>query len=143
MVNKRGWLRVVEASIAVLLVIGAILTVSNSQTNRENKELEDQLAFAITNIAENVSARESILNYSLSELDNNPNNLQIMAKLNSSIYSQFRGIRPNILLKICPANEPCVINYNTLGEVFSQEVIISTTPHSSAFSPKKLRVIAW
>ena len=143
MVNKRGWLRVVEASIAVLIIIGAILTISKTRVSQDNNELNEQLIFALDNIAENSTVRDYILNYNVVEAADNPINSPLVDKINESLYSQFPGIKPKILFKICLANEPCVISSGSNGEILSYDRIIATSENSLEFSPKKIKVIAW
>jgi len=140
MVNKRGWLRIVEASIAVLLIIGAILIVSKSKAGQDNEELNEDIISALDNIAENFSVRAYILAYNTEELENSSGNIQLINKINESLYSQFGGAKPKILFKICSINVPCSIKTN--NEAFSYQRIISTNSESLIFSPKKIIIVA-
>lgn len=141
MVNKGGWLRVVEASIAVLLIIGAVLTVSKSGIVSEDKKLNEDLAFALNSIAENSTIRNYIILYKINENEDSANNLPLIAKINESLYYQFKEVKPKILFRICGAEDSCQINYSKA--VFSYERIISINESDDEFSPKKIRVSAW
>jgi len=141
MVGKTGWLRVVEASISVLLILGAILTIPATYEKSENNRFEEGVQFAVNNLAENLSLRDGILRYNLSEPYNGPNNLAITNGINRSLYSSFGGLRPSIYFKICLANEACSLQVDGSMDSYSIERIIATGITNNYFLPKKIKVV--
>jgi hypothetical protein len=142
MVNKGGWLRVVEASLAVLLIIGVILTIPVAYEESDKSKLESGLQFALESIAENESLREAVLSYNVVDSADSLNNRPLIIKLNNSLHNSLEEFKPFIDFKICLANESCVLSVNSLGESYSLERIITTTTNSTSFNPKKIKVIA-
>jgi len=143
MVGKEGWLRVVEASISVLLIVGVLLSIPYSYDRAQDNRLEEQLQFAVNSIAENMSLRESILNYSVGETPEGANNLLILQKINQSLYNLLVESKPIIYFKICIANETCILEGYDKEESYSIERIITSSVSQNQFLPKKIKVIAF
>jgi hypothetical protein len=61
MVNKRGWLRIVEAFVAVLIVFGSVMTISMTNKNKNDGTLCSTLTPLLEEIAGNEQYRVAIL----------------------------------------------------------------------------------
>ena len=53
MVNKKGWIRIVEASIAILLIFGVILLISNGTREQKERDLTDILPVILEEMSKN------------------------------------------------------------------------------------------
>lgn len=131
--DKRGFLRILEAILAVLIILGALLFVvaKNNAQNLENisdalcKEAEGVL----DEISKNNSLRESVLDQ---------NDLSIRDFLKNRINNPLVDYR----VKICNPEELCSLNEGGLDklDVCASERLITTTPSRTTFQPKKLKV---
>lgn len=128
MVNKRGWLRIVEAVIAILIVFGAVLTVSmQSKTNRATDDICESLYPLLDEAAKNVSLRSEILN-------NDKSNVEDFFK------KRIKNPSIDMEVKICELSDICPHNRAGMdkADVCAAERVISSSSTSS--NPKKLKV---
>ena len=61
--NKRGWLRIVEASIAILIVAGVIFIVIGNRPITHNPDLSKDARDLLDSVAKRISLRDEILKY--------------------------------------------------------------------------------
>ena len=128
--NKRAWLRIIEAFLAVLIILSAVLIVmsKNKPVNLESSEDVYNKQRQILDIIVNDNfIREDIMN----------NNVQ---KVNDSIS----GMIPQswgFATKICEINDICNAETPNDRDVYSSEAIIAST--LNIYDPKKLRFFVW
>src|SRR3989344_6656143 len=133
MVNKKGFLRILEAILAVLIILSALLFVvmKNSSQNLENSSdaLCKEAEGILDEISKNNTLRENVLDQ---------NDLAIKEFLKSRISNPLVDYR----VKICNPDELCSLNEGGLDklDVCASERLITTTPSRTAFQPKKLKV---
>ena len=138
MVGKKGLLKIVEASIAVLIVLGVILVVASERKVRFESDLSDVLSPILDEIAKNVSLRDKIF------LDE-AGAIQDMEAISSDkIKNQFL----NYSVVICGnIDEFCggLGEYpsDAKGSIYSSERIISTRLNATLYSPKKIKIYLW
>ena len=142
--NKRGWIRIVEAFAAMLIVAGIVLIVIGQ--NKAGEESISSKAYS----AEISILREIQLNNSLRDEIIGIDTLPVewlrfdtvaqltKAKINESTpgYLECAG-------KICSTNDPCLYADADLPEkaVYSQSVLISA--NLETYSPKVLKLFCW
>jgi len=126
MKNKKGWLKIVEAFIAVLLIASVVVMIYTGYKKAGDKsqilKIEDGLLDEIT--------------------QNNAFRLDILAKDNVDIENFIRGKIPgglNFTVKICDIQEVCNVDY--IPEVYVRERIVSSTLQD--YSPKRIRLFMW
>ncbi len=61
MVNKRGWLRIVEVSIAILMIFGVLIVIYSSGNTKTRKDLSSMIPQILEEIAKNNTLREKII----------------------------------------------------------------------------------
>jgi hypothetical protein len=128
--NKKAWLRILEAFLAVLIILSAVLIIMVRQTPKIDisEEVYETQRQVLDIISKNNSLRNDIL-------------IQENTKINTLIYDlipknwNYSTSICNISL-ICP--NPSQI-YET--EVYTTEIII--TSNLTKYSPKKLRFFVW
>jgi len=136
--DKRGFLRVLEAVIAVLLVAGAvtIVLVKNSQTEDNSETVKQIQQIILEEISTNPELRASVLRGSQSDIK----------ALNETI-SNLMPSEYSYEFKICPLNDICGLqnspSYYTKGEIYADEVSITATLDIPPTDPKKLRLFMW
>ncbi len=139
MVNKKGWLRIVEASIAILIIMAVLLIVSQRTIVSTQTDLSNRITPMLEEIAKNVTMREKVIN------DTNESDYA------ETMLREFIGQRlkdPNIGydLKICNYQDVCGLNTypkDAKGNVYSAGRIISSTLTSEGTGPKKVQIFLW
>lgn len=153
MVNKKGWIRVVEATIMVLLIVSVLVIVSKERKISSSPDINDLLYKTLDEIAKNDNLRIQILN---SEGDNNGKETSITAHLNNN------NLIPSYLyydLEICNIDERCESDIGEIpqgnngrenaqsafeeNDVYVSERIIGETSSSGALDSKRIKLYAW
>lgn len=137
MVNKKGWLRIVEATLAALLVLGALIVILGR--NPSNSVVDySRISYPILDeMAQNTALRDDILKYDLNATDSGENN-RIMTELNDFVRARLRN-NLNYRLRICAAADLCALD-SYQGEVYASERIISSSINNQASDPKKVKI---
>ncbi len=136
MVNKKGILRIVEASIAVLIVLAAILIVSTNKRSESSGDLADILPGILDEIAKNTSMRDKIFTDKAGAI------LDIENFLSTKIRNPSLGYAVIIcddISGICGLES---YPENAEGDLFVNERIIGASLEG-AYSPKKLKIYLW
>ena len=127
MVNNRGFIRIVEASISIVLVASVMFFIF-AQTRTTPQEDFGQLGRdLLTEIASNNTLRQDILNNESAHIESFISN-----KIPSTLSYEF---------KICEINTICSKKAYTETNVFASERIISSTLND--YDPKKIKIFIW
>ena len=136
--SKRGWIRILEATIAVLMVSG-ILIVVYSRHNDKRTGPEDYIYSLQRQILRDIYSRNDLRNYALTE--------------NISILDDYvKGKIPkafNYSLKVCNFTSPpgpCKLDAAEFiatrnNNIYVEEIIISAD--FEIYSPKKVKIFIW
>lgn len=128
MVNKRGWLRIVEALISILVVFGAVLTVSTTSPPSAKIDLCDSLSPLLDEIAKNITLRTEIINgYTKGTEAFLANKIK-----NPALDREIKICEPEDI--ICPHSKSGLDNVN----ICAKERIIGSS--FNEFKPMKLKV---
>lgn len=145
MVNKRGWIRIVEAMVAILLITGTILVLINKNNEDNPRLVENIYNFQISLVREiqlDESLRTNILlvdqdNLPLDWADFSNNGLSgLMSKINSRTPSYLE-----CEAKICELDKICSLNKLLDKNIYSQSVAITAT--RDIYSPRQLKLFCW
>jgi len=126
--NNKGWLRIAEAFIAIMIV-ASVLVVMATRTSREDTggnihELQRHLL-------KQISA-------------NNILRAQILQDITSGTENFLDENMPTNLdyeINICEINEACGMEEYIDKEIYADEILISAT--LSEYNPKKLKLFVW
>ena len=129
-INKKAWLRILEAFLAVIIVLSAILIIMVKQTPKTDisGEVYEKQRQVLDIISKNDSLRNNIL-------------IQDNTKINELIFNlipknwNYSTSICNISL-ICP--NPLQVHET---DVYTTEIIV--TSNLTKYSPKKLRFFVW
>ncbi len=129
--KKRGWTRLVEAIIAILIIASALIVLMQ---NPEKKKQEGEYILEI---------EKSILN----ELAANLDMRQKVAERNETAVKDFIRERIPLFLnftaRICNLTDPCSINVKIPQdrEIYVSDVMVSGTFKNMSWS--KVKIFAW
>jgi hypothetical protein len=149
MKGKRGWLRILEATIAVLIISATMLAVYSQQSIREDLTVETYAA----------SLQKEILDDIVSDIDFRQDALRVVDDVPSdSNYAKLdlfvsRNVPDGFgyLLKVCDLGSICKMDNKTFiatmdKDVYVEESIISSElgdGSNRVYSPKKVRLFLW
>ncbi|OQW98957.1 MAG: hypothetical protein BWK74_03295, partial [Desulfobacteraceae bacterium A6] len=150
--NKGGWIHILEATIAVLIVAGVMMSVYSDQSAREVLNIEDY-SYSLQNeilddIATNTTLRSEAMKVVV-DLPTDPSYDILDAYVATKIPEDFGH-----LLRVCNlggSNDYCkmdpIIFYATRDkDVFVEDVVISAEigdGTEAEYSPKKVRLFFW
>ncbi|MFC1666210.1 hypothetical protein ACFLZF_00670 [Nanoarchaeota archaeon] len=143
--NNRGWIRIVEAFFAILLVAGTFLiAVNQGYVGQENTpEIYNSQLSVLREIQLDDTLREKIL-----EINNDliiPNGLEDdHSEFPPEIKTKINERTPNSLIcrsKICELEVICELNKYVDKDIYVQPVAI--TSNLEKYSPRQLKLFCW
>ena len=132
MKNKRGLIRIVEASVAILVIFSVLFVLFIRDRGTGQEDLTGLIPPLLNEIAQDSAIRNSVLN---------EDEGAVKGFLSNKIDSLY-----NYEVRICGPTEICPIgnDYPSIdSEIYSAERIISTNLDSPEFEPKKVKVFLW
>ncbi len=134
--NKKGWIEIVEAFVAVLLVAGVLLVVINKGS------------FGKTDISDQVyTSQLSILREIQTDNDFRAEILAVTtlpANVPLDIQQRIDERTPDYLIckgQICELSDECIFASEVGKDLYAQEVIITSTIQTIGY--KKLKLFCW
>jgi hypothetical protein len=136
-INNKGFMRVVEATVAVLIVLGVLLILGGRSQQNVEDNTREELSVLLEEISQNNSLRIQILSGASEE--------ELEVELGDFVRQRIDSAFLNSSVEICEINEPCYLEPfpDTEGEVLAEERIIGATIREQNFAPKKLKVFVW
>lgn len=144
--DKGGWIRIVEAFVAILLIVGVLLVVIN-QGYVGKKDISEKVYDAEISILRDIEndnqLRTEILNAIVTPED----------AINWDEFETFElsNVRQRILLRtpdylecrgqICDINSVCAMEEYVANDVYAQQVIITATIED--YDPRILKLFCW
>lgn len=135
MVNKKAWIKIVEAFIGIMLITGIMLMILNRESIGT-----DQTAVRIYQAEEGI-LREIQLNNSLREII-----LTEPLNVEWNISENIKNKIPNYLdckANICELNSACTIDINTVKDVYVQSTAITTDLNTQNYDLRKVVLFCW
>jgi hypothetical protein len=143
MMNKNGWIKIVEAFVAILLVIGVLLIII-TQGYLGEKDISSQVYDIEISILREIQLNNTLRDYVLDseppiewKEDNFP--LEIKDKINSRTPNYL-----NCEAKICRLEDNCELSEYPKGNVYAQAAAITTTLETETEEQlKQLKLFCW
>lgn len=143
--NKRGWMKIIEAFSAILIIWIVLLTIINKNDIREHdistKAYNGEI-LVLRMIQLNTTLREQVIsstNLPLNSLENN-----FPSEVNSTITTKI-PVFLSCLAQICTLENDCTFesqaNLPKDKDIYVQGVIITST--ASTYAPKNLKLFCW
>lgn len=144
--NKKGWLRIVEAFTSIMLITGVLIILAESsrlETQIFSAQVYDSEHAILREIQLDSQLRSEILSVSSSSPQTEWNDFE--ANNLGSVKSRIESKTPSHLecvAKLCGIFEACVSNLSPAEkDIFVQSVFISA--NISGYNPKKLNLFCW
>lgn len=140
--NKRGWIRIVEAFVSIILIAGIVLIAVSQSQEKENPsaKIQNLERSVLREIQLNSTLRQEIVGISESSL---PVEWQefaaLLPKTKAKIDGKATGIECSA--RICATNDNCLFAEGNEETVYVESVIISSTLQT--YSPRTLKLFCW
>jgi len=138
--NKKGWIRIVEAFVALLLVSGVILIVLSDgllENEDRSSKIHDAELAVLRDIQVDETLREDILNapIPIESIDEGfPSDVEDRINLRIPNYLEC-------IAKICEITSECDLDDSPEKSIYVQSVAITTT--SGEYKPRQLKLFCW
>src|SRR3989344_1621114 len=138
--NKRGWLRIIEATISIILILGAILIYYQKNQTTQFDNVPEMLPSLLDEIAKNTSLRDKVVNDAP----------LVGQTIEQHLSETIKRPDLNYSVQICRINEICnshALISSSKERIYSGERIISTTVGKKDFdavtTPRRIRIYIW
>ena len=140
--SKKGWIRLVEVFIAILLLTGVLFVVTSGGNSSKKNTLyievsEKELAI-LRDIELNDTLRAEVLSVDSEDL---PIEWDDFGSKLENVKGRITYLTPSNLecvAKICLINKVCIMNDFPDGDVYAKSIIISA--NSTVYSPRELKL---
>ncbi len=136
--NKKGWIRIVEAFIAILLIAGVVLTITMGEfiQREDDSEIYNAQLGILRDIQVNDVLRQAILEAPNVDSDDNsfPGDVETKIETLTPVNLECKA-------KICAIDAECGMNLDK-EEIFVQSVAIIATS-TTYNNPKQLKLFCW
>ncbi len=148
MVGKKGFLRIVEATMAVLIILGALFVISSKREIDNRTDLTSILRKLLDEVAKNQEMRQKVVDYNTSENRSEAKNSERLN--NIAVFLDVRINNPilNYSISICKSNVTCPLYekypVDSPSDIYAAERIITTTHEGSPTEDiKKIKIFVW
>lgn len=139
--NKRGWVRLLEAFIAIVLLTSVLLVVSNINSSPRN-ELQEKTSIIQTSIIRDIQLNEGLRTAILSVNVANPVEWEDFETSGlSEVKDRIEELAPKDMecsAQICEINSPCSLQGVSKKEVYAKSGIISADLNT--YSPRQIKI---
>jgi hypothetical protein len=142
--NRRGFLKIVEATIAILIIFGALLIISSPREVQKPKDLTETLPPLLEEVAKNQTLRTKIVkDYDVNNQGASGNE-PIINEIVNFLKPRVANPAFNFTIRVCSLEDRCaLVPYPDVGEVYVSERVISSVIGESNFNPKKIKIFLW
>lgn len=132
--NRRGIIKIIEATIAIILILSILMVVVSRRRDFEEMDFSKDIPPLLDEIAKNSTLRGKIVGVDV----NNPDEVEDELRnfLSGRIITTF-----DYDVKICSPDDICGLEEYPKTSVFAAERIIAST--FQVYDPKKLKIFVW
>ena len=139
MVNKKAWIRIIEAFVGILLIASVLIIVLNndsSKTKDISSEIYENQVGILTEIELDSSLRNEILLFENLPIEWSGFSELLRNKINEKKLDYLICVG-----KICAIGESCELDSYESKDVYVKSVIISA--NSEGHNPRQLKLFCW
>jgi len=145
--DKIGFIRMIEATIAVMIILGALLVISSNKEVGVVRDLTETLPPFLDEVAQDVDKRREIIQDYDTDLDHTQfDNALILEGIEQFLRERIKNDALEIEVRICDLEVVCFLKREPYPdtEIFTAERAISATlDPKTNFSPRKLKIFLW
>lgn len=130
--NKKGWLRIVEAFLGILLIMSTLIIVIQQQrtASSSNEEVQIREKDILNLIVRDDSLRSEILSWKAKETNE---------RIKPLVPSGY-----NYSIELCRYNELCPLNFTVQNTIYSDEtIIVANITHYVSNEAVKIKLYFW
>lgn len=144
--NKKGIIRIIEATIAIVIILGVILVVSSTRRVALESDMTGTINSLLEELSRNDTLREEIvINYDLSKSATDSPNKEIIKDVKDFLDGRITNKAAfDYAVRVCHPDYACGLEPypdNAAGDVFANSRTLSST--LSEFSPKRVKLFLW
>jgi len=138
--NKKAWIRIIEAVIAVVILMGVIFAiVESSKINITSQQtILNQESGILLGVEINQTLRGEILTETA--IPTNSNETSFPSQLGNYL-NQKTPKNLNCLLSICQTNTTCIYENNIKKSLYVKDVLITAT--KNIYNPRILKIFCY
>lgn len=142
--NKKGWIRIVEVFVAILLIAGVVLIVikqDQTERNDSSSTIYNSMVSVLRDIELNNSLRNEIVNIQDSSLPVEWSEFNVSAP---QTLARITGKTPSYLEcvgKSCATDDVCLLSQTQNKTIYAESVIISS--NLQTYNPRQLKLFCW
>ena len=140
--SKKGWIRIVEVLVAILVIAGVVLIVISQNENKKNNvslQLQNSQTAILREIQINNFLREEIISIPSLPVENISFSSQ--APLTWNKITEKNPAYLECAAKVCAVDDSCLFANPSGKTVYAQSVIISST--LTTYNPRLLKLFCW
>lgn len=142
--NRKGWIRIVEAFVAILLIAGIVLIVVEQDQNKR-EDVSSRIYIPIISVIREVqlddSLRNEIINIQESSLPVEWEEFPTQAPLTGARIIEKTPGYLECVGKICATNDVCLLVQNPEKTIYAESVVISS--NLQTYNPRILKLFCW
>ena len=139
--NRKGWVKVLEVFVSILLVMGVIIFILNKGYVRKNlsDEVSEMEISILRKIQLNNSLREIVLDAEIPSNFTDFNSSELLQIKNLVDKNKFSSLECH--MKICSVEDICKTDENVDKEIYAESAVISAS--LNVYSPRQLKLFCW
>lgn len=137
--NREGWIRIVEAFVAVLLIAGFILVILD-KGYLEKKDASEKIYEIENSILREIQLNDTLRNDILIAGPLPVNWTYINISIKNKIENEI-PIYLNCTAKICSISDDCLLEFGFEKNIYVRSVAITT--NSINYNPRQLKLFCW
>ena len=134
--NKRGWIKVLEAFISIMLLLGLLLVIANFKIKNEGNE---GLMIKTNSLIETIRLNDSLRNQVISQqnlpISSNEDGFSLILNKTLELFNLGESY---CILTICNTRDLCELDEDIKKEIYAKESLFFG--NESIYSPRKLKV---
>lgn len=134
--NKKGWIKVIEAFMAIMMLLTIVFIIINSNTLRsaDKSHIEDRSAEILRFVQLNDSLRSDVLSYTNFSSDS----IEPDFPVDVARYANYSVSGVFCYFRICNITDACDGTRNFDDEVYAKDILI--TSDLTEYNPRKLKI---
>jgi hypothetical protein len=142
MKNRRGWIEIIEAFVAVLLIAGVLIIILNQQSIPKT-DISDSVYNTEVSILREIETNSTLR----ADIVNIPEPMPVTwndTRFPPDVMNKITARTPeglNCVGEICEMNATCSLGENNGKDIYSQSVVITSTLQTLSY--KQLNLFCW